>query len=78
MVLVKCQKDLDRIKILALHGMSKAAWKRFGDKGFKHYQVVACGFKYNMMNIQAALGIHQLKRVEAYWQKRMQIWNRYS
>ena len=78
MVLAKCQTDLDRIKILALHGMSKDAWKRFGDEGFKHYQVVACGFKYNMMDLQAALGVHQLKRVESYWQKRAQIWDRYN
>jgi dTDP-4-amino-4,6-dideoxygalactose transaminase len=77
-VLAKGQKDLDRIKMLALHGMSKDAWRRFGDEGFKHYQVVACGFIYNMMDLQAALGVHQLKRVEAYWQKRVQIWDRYN
>jgi dTDP-4-amino-4,6-dideoxygalactose transaminase len=77
MVLAKRDEDNARIKMLGLHGMSKDAWKRFGDEGFKHYQVVACGFKYNMMDIQAALGIHQLKRVEAYWQKRAQIWDRY-
>ena len=52
------------IKVLALHGMSKDAWKRFSDEGYRHYQVVEAGFKYNMMDLQAAIGIHQLERVE--------------
>jgi dTDP-4-amino-4,6-dideoxygalactose transaminase len=77
MVLAKREEDIARLKVLGLHGMSKDAWKRFGDQGFKHYQVVECGFKYNMMDLQAELGVHQLKRVEAYWQKRVQIWDRY-
>jgi len=67
-----------RIKILALHGLSHDAWKRFSDEGYKHYQVVECGFKYNMMDIQASLGIHQLKRIELNWKRREQIWNRYN
>ena len=71
------EEDIARIKVLGLHGMSKDAWKRFSDEGYKHYQVVECGFKYNMMDLQAALGIHQLKRVETNWQKRAQIWDRY-
>jgi len=66
------------IKIMALHGMSKDAWKRFSDSGYKHYQVFYAGFKYNMMDIQAAIGIHQLPRVDKYWQRRQQIWERYN
>lgn len=66
-----------RAKILALHGMSKDAWKRFSDEGYKHYQVVAAGFKYNMMDLQAAIGIHQLARVEINWKKRELVWQRY-
>ena len=77
MVLAKRDEDIARVKVLGLHGMSKDAWKRFGDQGFKHYQVVECGFKYNMMDLQAALGVHQLRQVETYWQKRAQIWDRY-
>lgn len=77
MLLAKRDEDIARIKVLGLHGMSKDAWKRFGDEGFKHYQVVECGFKYNMMDMQAALGVHQLKRVEAYGQRRSQIWQYY-
>jgi dTDP-4-amino-4,6-dideoxygalactose transaminase len=77
MVLAQNAEDASRIKVLGLHGMSKDAWKRFGDDGYKHYQVIECGFKYNMMDIQAAIGIHQLRRVDQYWKRREQIWKRY-
>lgn len=66
-----------RARMLALHGMSKDAWHRFSDAGYRHYQVVECGFKYNMMDMQAAIGIHQLARVEQNWNRREAIWNRY-
>jgi dTDP-4-amino-4,6-dideoxygalactose transaminase len=78
MVLAKRKEDLDRIKILGLHGMSADAWKRFGDEGYKHYQVVEAGFKYNMMDIQAAIGIHQLARVDHYYVRRREIWDMYD
>jgi dTDP-4-amino-4,6-dideoxygalactose transaminase len=78
MVLTQREEDAARIKVLALHGMSKDAWKRFGDEGYKHYQVVEAGFKYNMMDLQASIGIHQLKRIEPYWQRRAEIWQRYQ
>ncbi|MGE5620959.1 MAG: DegT/DnrJ/EryC1/StrS family aminotransferase [archaeon] len=68
----------EKIKIYALHGMSKDAWKRFSDDGYKHYQVIYPGYKYNMTDIQASLGIHQLKKVEQYWLRRQSIWNRYK
>ena len=66
-----------RAKVLALHGMSKDAWHRFGDQGYKHYQVVEAGFKYNMMDLQAAIGIHQLARVERNGKRRRAVWNSY-
>jgi dTDP-4-amino-4,6-dideoxygalactose transaminase len=78
MVLTRKEEDLARIKTLALHGMSKDAWKRFSDDGYKHYFVVETGFKYNMMDLQAALGIHQLRRVESNWRGREEIWKQYS
>jgi dTDP-4-amino-4,6-dideoxygalactose transaminase len=78
MVLAKREEDIARVKVLGLHGMSKDAWKRFGDEGYKHYQVVECGFKYNMMDLQAAIGIHQLERVESYWRRRSEIWEQYN
>jgi dTDP-4-amino-4,6-dideoxygalactose transaminase len=66
------------IKIAGLHGMSKDAWKRYGDKSYKHYDVIMPGFKYNMMDIQAALGIHQLKRLDTNFERRKEIWNIYN
>ncbi len=72
------KKDLiDRIKTLSLHGMSNDAWKRFSDNGYKHYQVEEAGYKYNMLDIQASIGIHQLKKVESYSKRRELIWNLY-
>jgi len=68
----------DAIRVYSLHGLSKDAWKRYSDEGFKHYQVVAPGYKYNMMDIQAAIGLHQLKRVEEYQKRRREIWARYD
>ena len=78
MVVTDNEEYADRIKILALHGMSKDAWKRFSDEGYRHYNVVYAGYKYNMMDIQAAIGIHQLPRIDRYWERRKQIWDRYS
>ncbi|MFO7603914.1 MAG: DegT/DnrJ/EryC1/StrS family aminotransferase [Gammaproteobacteria bacterium] len=78
MVLARNENDIEKVKVLSLHGMSKDAWHRFGDSGFKHYQVVECGFKYNMMDLQAAIGIHQLSRVETAWLRRQQIWQQYQ
>jgi len=78
MVLTRDEKDSARIKVLALHGMSKDAWKRFSDEGYKHYSVIECGFKYNMMDLQAAIGIHQLQRIEGYWKRRHEIWKQYN
>ncbi|MCZ7557111.1 MAG: DegT/DnrJ/EryC1/StrS family aminotransferase [Bacteroidia bacterium] len=77
MVLARREEHIDRIKMLGLHGMSRDAWKRFGDDGYKHYQVLEAGFKYNMMDLQAAIGLHQLERIEQYWQRREAIWLRY-
>jgi dTDP-4-amino-4,6-dideoxygalactose transaminase len=78
MVISKQEEDITRIKRLALHGLSKDAWKRFSDEGYKHYKVVECGFKYNMMDLQAAIGIHQIQRIDAYWEKRRDVWESYN
>ena len=78
MVITDDDRFAERIKVLALHGMSKDAWKRFSDEGYKHYQVIHAGYKYNMMDIQAAMGIHQLKRVDKYWGHRQHIWGKYN
>ncbi|MCX7161729.1 MAG: DegT/DnrJ/EryC1/StrS family aminotransferase [Rhodocyclales bacterium] len=78
MVVARRAEDANRIKVLALHGMSKDAWHRFGDAGHKHYLVEECGFKYNMTDMQAAIGLHQLRRVERNWERRGAVWRRYD
>jgi len=78
MVTTNNEEYADWIKVLALHGMTRDAWHRFNDEGFKHYDVIYPGYKYNMMDIQAALGIHQLERVEINAVRRRAIWNRYN
>jgi dTDP-4-amino-4,6-dideoxygalactose transaminase len=69
---------IKRIKTLALHGLNADAWKRFSDEGFKHYEVIEPGFKYNMMDLQAAIGLHQLARVEENLIRRKEIWHQYD
>jgi len=78
MVITNEDRFAERIKVLGLHGMSKDAWKRFSDEGYKHYQVIHAGYKYNVMDIQAAIGIHQLKRVDKYWEHRQNVWQKYN
>lgn len=78
MVLARTAEDAARLRVLGLHGMSKDAWKRFGGEGYKHYEVVECGFKYNMPDLQAAIGIHQLKRIESNWLRRRALWRKYD
>ena len=78
MIITRSEADASRVKVLALHGMSKDAWKRFSDEGYRHYQIVEAGFKYNMMDLQAAIGLHQLDRLEANWLRRERAWGLYQ
>lgn len=78
MITTRREDWANRVKVLGLHGMSRDAWKRYSDEGYRHYQVQEAGFKYNMMDIQASLGIHQLARVEERLQRREAIWARYD
>ena len=68
----------DRVERLGLHGLSLGAWQRFSDAGFKHYEVEEPGFKFNMTDIQAALGIHQLPRLDDWIERRAVLWDRYD
>jgi dTDP-4-amino-4,6-dideoxygalactose transaminase len=77
MLVVKDDNLYARGRILSLHGISRDAWKRYSSEGFKHYEVVEPGFKYNMTDIQAALGIKQLEKIEKYWKIRNEIANMY-
>ncbi len=78
MVTTNNQAFANKMKVYGLHGMSKDAWKRYSDEGYKHYEVIFPGFKYNMMDIQASIGIHQLKRIEKYDKIRNEIWDYYN
>jgi dTDP-4-amino-4,6-dideoxygalactose transaminase len=68
----------ERIKILRLHGISKDAWKRYSGEGSWFYEVLEAGYKYNMTDIQAALGLAQLKKVEWMCQERQKIAEGYT
>jgi dTDP-4-amino-4,6-dideoxygalactose transaminase len=68
-----------KIRLLSLHGMSRDAWSRYAESGTWHYEVVDNGFKYNMTDIQAALGIEQLRKLESFIETRAryaEIYNR--
>ena len=69
---------IDKVKQYALHGLSADAWSRFSDKGYKHYEVTFPGFKYNMTDMQASLGLVQLAKIEAWLERRNEIWRRYD
>ncbi len=66
------------IKVLSLHGLSRDAYKRYSVKQFKIYQCLYPGFKYNMIDLTASLGIHQLNRIEKNAKTRKQIWDLYN
>jgi dTDP-4-amino-4,6-dideoxygalactose transaminase len=78
MVITNNSENAERIKILGLHGMSNDAWKRFSDEGYKHYEVVECGYKYNMTDMQAAIGVHQMTKIDQFWHRRKEIWEFYN
>lgn len=66
------------VERLALHGLSLGAWERFSDTGFRHYEVVRPGYKFNMTDVQAALGLHQLPRLDTWIDRRAYLWDRYD
>jgi dTDP-4-amino-4,6-dideoxygalactose transaminase len=68
----------EEISLLKFHGMSREAWKRFAASGTPNYDILMPGFKYNMMDIQAALGIHQLPRLDAFIDRRRDIAEYYN
>lgn len=66
-----------RVRALATHGLSADAWKRFSDSGYRHYLALEPGWKFNMMDLQAALGIHQLAALPAAAARRRAQWLAY-
>jgi dTDP-4-amino-4,6-dideoxygalactose transaminase len=63
----------EQISLLKFHGMNREAWKRFAASGTPGYDIMLPGFKYNMMDIQAALGIHQLPRLDGFIRRRTEL-----
>jgi dTDP-4-amino-4,6-dideoxygalactose transaminase len=63
----------EEISLLKFHGMNREAWKRFAASGTPNYDIMLPGFKYNMMDIQAAIGIHQLPKLDGFINKRKDI-----
>lgn len=68
----------ERLRRHRLHGLSAESWKRFSSDGFKHYEAMVLGYKYNMTDMQAALGLPQLARIERTAARRREIWARYD
>jgi dTDP-4-amino-4,6-dideoxygalactose transaminase len=64
---------VEKAHIYGHHGMNRDAWKRFDRSGSWYYEVVLPGFKYNMTDIQAALGLHQLDRLQGFQQRRREV-----
>jgi perosamine synthetase len=67
-----------RMQLMHLHGMSRDAWKRYTQNGSWSYEILAPGFKYNMTDIAAAIGIHQLRKCYAFHERRMAIARMYD
>jgi dTDP-4-amino-4,6-dideoxygalactose transaminase len=71
-------KLTDPISESSLHGLSADAWKRFSEACFKHYEATRLGFKYNMTDIQAALGLAHLDKIYDYLRIREKVWSFYT
>lgn len=68
----------DNMRVSRLHGISKDAWKRYTGEGSWYYEVESAGFKYNMTDIQASMGLAQLRKIDWMWQKRKEIADCYT
>jgi len=77
-VVTRDEKMAEAVALLRFHGMDREAWNRFGKKGSQHYEIIAPGYKYNMMDIQAALGLHQLKQLDGFIKRRTELALRYQ
>jgi dTDP-4-amino-4,6-dideoxygalactose transaminase len=77
-MLITRRKDLaERAEILRLHGMSREAWKRHGSAGFRHWDILLPGYKYNLSDVHAAIGLAQLPKLEKFWVERRRLFERY-
>jgi dTDP-4-amino-4,6-dideoxygalactose transaminase len=72
------QELIDRARIWSLHGMNRDAYKRYSAEGSWYYEVILPGFKCNMTDIQAALGLQQLRKLDGFQVRRREIVRRYN
>ena len=77
MITTENEEYADRMRIMSLHGISKDAWKRYTAEGSWYYEIIAPGYKYNLTDIAAGLGIAQLRKADAFLKRRMQIADKY-
>ena len=77
MLTARTKEAAARLKRRALHGMSADAWRRFSDEGYVHYAVEEPGFKYNLTDLAASIGLVQLGRLDAWWRRRRELWDYY-
>ena len=68
----------ERVAVMALHGISRDAWKRYGSGGYKHWDIIAPGYKYNMFDLQAALVRSQLNKLERFHARRAALKERFD
>ena len=68
----------DEVRLLANHGMNATTWRRYSDSGYRHYAVERLGFKFTMPDVNAAVGLAQLARIEDRARRRIELWHRYD
>jgi len=78
MVTTNDEELANKIAIMSLHGISKDAWKRYGRQGSWYYEIMYPGFKYNMTDIQASIGLHQLVKIEEFLKIRLKYVKMYQ
>jgi dTDP-4-amino-4,6-dideoxygalactose transaminase len=78
MITTASLEDADWMRVAALHGLSRDAWARYAPGAPAQYDVVMAGYKYNMMDLQAALGLVQLARLGEMQAHRALLWDRYQ
>jgi dTDP-4-amino-4,6-dideoxygalactose transaminase len=77
-IVTESEQIAEEVERLALHGLNLGAWQRFSDAGFRHYEVTRPGYKYNMTDVQASLGLRQLPRLDEWIDRRAELWDRYG
>jgi len=77
MLVAKDSGRIERLRVLSLHGISKDAWKRYSKSGFKHWEMIEPGYKFNLTDLQSSLGLHQLKKIESFRLKRKKLVDNY-